>query len=174
MATDLEKDTVEIFDYYNLEKAIKLHLKESNITFKKLCQEIGMTENGLKASLKNRTIKFITLLSICNVLDVTIHQFLFGKDDIDFRTIVPSYGEEVEKMKEELDMVREKYKELTKYLAVIEENEELRKRIYKYMENDHLHHFMEFMKEQVPEFDPTPYLIEYRKWFEEKKKKEDQ
>jgi len=69
---------------------------------------------------------------------------------------------------------RGKYKELTKYIAVIGENDELRKRIYTYMENDHLHSFMEFLQEQDPKFDPTPFLIEYRKWFEEKKKKEDQ
>ncbi|MEE4257310.1 MAG: helix-turn-helix transcriptional regulator [Bacteroidales bacterium] len=172
--TGLEKDTIEMFDYFNLEKGIKFQLKEGNITFKKLCQEIGMTENGLKASLKNRTVKLTTLLQVCNVLDITIYHLLFGKDDIDFRTIVPSYDEEVTKMKEELNIVKEKYKELTKYISVIEENEELRKRIYKYMENDHLHHFMEFMKEQVPEFDPTPYLIEYRKWFDEKKQEEEQ
>ncbi len=172
MGIDLENDVVEIYEYFSLEKGIKFLLKERNKTFKSLCSDIGMTENGLKAALKNRTIKFITLLQICLVLDITIYQLLFGKDEIDFSQVSPSYNKEINKLHEEYDNLKEKYKEISKYLGAIKENEELRKRLYKYMEKDHLHGFIEFLKESDPKFDPLPLLTAYREWNEEREKKE--
>ena len=73
----------------SLQDIIKDFAKEKNLSIRQLCKIIGMTENGLAASLKNSTIKLDTLYKICKALEVDEMDMFFAisgyenKDHID-------------------------------------------------------------------------------------------
>lgn len=58
-----------------IEKKVKNIAKTRNMSIRKLCKEIGITENGLSSMFKNNTLRVDVLEKISNVLEVPINTF---------------------------------------------------------------------------------------------------
>lgn len=64
----------------DIEIVLKNILLKKNLSMKELVAKIGMTENGFAYSIKNKTVKLITLEKIAEVLEVPVSYF-FGEGD---------------------------------------------------------------------------------------------
>ncbi|OFY87877.1 MAG: hypothetical protein A3F72_03120 [Bacteroidetes bacterium RIFCSPLOWO2_12_FULL_35_15] len=64
-----------------MKEAIDLYLKKRGKTIKDILPEIGMTEAGYYAAIRNDSMKVITLQKIAKALSVSICQFFTENDN---------------------------------------------------------------------------------------------
>ena len=67
---------------YNLELKIKDLARQKDLSMRKVCQKIDMSENGLALGLRNNTIKLDTLSKISEVLHIPITYFFTDVGDL--------------------------------------------------------------------------------------------
>ncbi len=67
---------------YNLELKIKDLARQKELSMRKICQKIDMSENGLALGLRNNTIKLDTLSKISEVLHIPITYFFTDSTDL--------------------------------------------------------------------------------------------
>lgn len=60
---------------FDLELKIKNLAKQKEMSIRKLCQKIGISNNGLVASFQNNSLKIETLYKISDVLEVPMAYF---------------------------------------------------------------------------------------------------
>ncbi|HEX7413830.1 MAG TPA: helix-turn-helix transcriptional regulator [Bacteroidia bacterium] len=90
-----------------LEKKLKAISKLKGMSIRQLCLKIGMTENGLSASLKKSTIKFSKLVEISEVLGISPSFFIFKIDSNLPDSEIQRLAEIAIKLKDNFPMVRE-------------------------------------------------------------------
>ncbi len=128
----LLSNTIQEYDTFKLEEGIKRLLRERNMTFKSLCQNIDMTENGLKASLKKRTLKLMTLLEISAVLNVSLFQILAGNDEHSLPQLL-DLSDKNKLLEEEVKKLTVENTKLNRFIQTTFEKDDLSK---KYHENE--------------------------------------
>ena len=110
-----------------IEIKLKNILVERNLTMKEIVAKIDMTENGFAYSLKNDTLKIITLEKIAKILDVPITYFFTEEGNLQ--------KTEKKYSTSEPDEMKELRIEISKLLK---ENSELKSKIIKLLERTSL------------------------------------
>ncbi len=101
-----------MYQYIN---EIKRIAKTKKIRLKALAESVGMTEVGFHQAIKNNTLKFDTVIKICEVLEVP-PATLLKTEAAALRESEPDYGmDEKEMIKEVLKTVKRIEKQINKY-----------------------------------------------------------
>jgi len=109
---------------------IKEIAESKNIQLKFICYKVGYTRAGLKPAIDNETIELRKLKLLCEVLGITIEQFLIiGSSGININTghIQAGNGNKmnIENKDKEIYMLREQIADKTEIIRMLREKLDL-------------------------------------------------
>ena len=109
---------------------VKEVAESKNIQLKFICDKVGYTRAGLKPAIDNETIELRKLKLLCEVLGITIEQFLIiGSSGININTghIQAGNGNKmnIENKDKEIYMLREQIADKTEIIRMLREKLDL-------------------------------------------------